>query len=722
MNPTSRTIAALTLAAATSQAFALGLGPIVVKSQLDEPLIAEIPVIGASPDEAAGLEARVGSPSELERGGLDAARGSSAVELQVVEGRDGRPVIRVTTRNAVHDPLVSFLVNVSWPSGRLVREYSVALPSRGGAPSPVSQAAPEPERAPQAESIAESKPTAKPVAAAPVVKATPSPSAPPAAIPAEPKSAPPKAVVAESKPAPAKSTPPVAPAPAKPAAAAPMPAAAPPKPTQLPAPAPAPAKPVVAEAKPVASPPKPEAPPAKSAPVATVAPPPAAPAADKTAPASTELDRAKAELAAKESDTATLKARVEELERSQPTNRQRLEEENRKLAEAERQLNEMAREATAQQEALAQVQAQTQVAAPPAAPAADAPPTAAAGSAGESSATGTEAAAISPAPAPDAAEPSPAPRPERSMLDQWLIPGALGLLALLGALFAFSRKRAPKPVAAVPAQPVAELEPDFDLSDADAEMPIDLAADAAAQPEASGAANEGESQFDMLRLFYLRGDSAGFEETARFMREHNADPELWRRVAEMGRMLAPENPLYADPSAPRTEFDLPDLQPPRPAETMVGQDFEDEFLFDAEPASAEPAAPAEGVEHTLEPFAFEETPPPPMDEVATMAMPALAPLPEALPTEPEPESAEAEPEPPAQAPRAPLETDSSAAHAGGPQDPVDTKLELAQAYLEMGDAEGAQHMLDEVMNEGDSRQKAEAMRLREQAGPAQRRA
>jgi pilus assembly protein FimV len=74
MNKTSRTIVALTLAAATSQAFALGLGPIVVKSQIDEPLIAEIPVIGASPDEAAGLEARVGSASELERGGLDAAR------------------------------------------------------------------------------------------------------------------------------------------------------------------------------------------------------------------------------------------------------------------------------------------------------------------------------------------------------------------------------------------------------------------------------------------------------------------------------------------------------------------------------------------------------------------------------------------------------------------------------------------------------------------------
>ncbi|HVQ25048.1 MAG TPA: FimV/HubP family polar landmark protein [Planctomycetota bacterium] len=111
-----------------------------------------------------------------------------------------------------------------------------------------------------------------------------------------------------------------------------------------------------------------------------------------------------------------------------------------------------------------------------------------------------------------------------------------------------------------------------------------------------------------------------------------------------------------------------------------------------------------------------------MDEAATMAMPALAPLPEAPSAGPERESAEAEPEPQAEPPRAPVETDSSAAHASGPQDPVDTKLELAQAYLEMGDAEGAQHMLDEVMNEGDSRQKAEALRLREQAGPAQRRA
>jgi pilus assembly protein FimV len=269
---------------------------------------------------------------------------------------------------------------------------------------------------------------------------------------------------------------------------------------------------------------------------------------------------------------------------------------------------------------------------------------------------------------------------------------------------------------------VAELEPDFDLSEPDVELPVDLATEAA-QPDSSGtssgATSEGEAQFDMLRLFYLRGDSAGFEETARFMREHNPDPDLWRRVAEMGRMLSPENPLYADPSAPRMEFDLPDLHPPRPAESMVERDPEpDEFLFEAEDASSGPAAPAAQAERAPEPFEFEYGAPH-VEEIATLGTP----LPEAPSAEPEPEAAEAEQEPQAEPPRAPVEADSaSAAHAGGPQDPVDTKLELAQAYLEMGDAEGAQHMLDEVLNEGDSRQKAEAMRLREQAGPAQRRA
>jgi pilus assembly protein FimV len=41
-------------------------------------------------------------------------------------------------------------------------------------------------------------------------------------------------------------------------------------------------------------------------------------------------------------------------------------------------------------------------------------------------------------------------------------------------------------------------------------------------------------------------------------------------------------------------------------------------------------------------------------------------------------------------------------------DEVTTKLDLARAYMDMGDPEGARSILDEVMDEGNEEQKREA--------------
>ena len=46
-------------------------------------------------------------------------------------------------------------------------------------------------------------------------------------------------------------------------------------------------------------------------------------------------------------------------------------------------------------------------------------------------------------------------------------------------------------------------------------------------------------------------------------------------------------------------------------------------------------------------------------------------------------------------------------------DPVDTKLDLARAYLDMGDPDGARAMLEEVMHEGTQMQKDVARQLLE---------
>jgi pilus assembly protein FimV len=44
-------------------------------------------------------------------------------------------------------------------------------------------------------------------------------------------------------------------------------------------------------------------------------------------------------------------------------------------------------------------------------------------------------------------------------------------------------------------------------------------------------------------------------------------------------------------------------------------------------------------------------------------------------------------------------------------DEVGTKLDLARAYIDMGDPDGAKSILEEVLTEGDDRQKDEAQQL-----------
>ena len=47
---------------------------------------------------------------------------------------------------------------------------------------------------------------------------------------------------------------------------------------------------------------------------------------------------------------------------------------------------------------------------------------------------------------------------------------------------------------------------------------------------------------------------------------------------------------------------------------------------------------------------------------------------------------------------------------------VGTKLDLARAYIDMGDPDGARSILEEVVNEGDDSQKDEAQELLEGLG------
>ena len=55
---------------AAGNAAALGLGQIEVKSRLNQPLLAEIPIISTTPGELQALQARLASPETFRRIGL----------------------------------------------------------------------------------------------------------------------------------------------------------------------------------------------------------------------------------------------------------------------------------------------------------------------------------------------------------------------------------------------------------------------------------------------------------------------------------------------------------------------------------------------------------------------------------------------------------------------------------------------------------------------------
>ncbi|PJK01337.1 ferrous iron transporter B [Lysobacteraceae bacterium NML91-0213] len=129
----------------SAPAFALGLGQIQVRSQAGEPLLAEIPVVSSDPAELQQLRARLASPETFARIGLQAPQGAvSDLQFNVALDAQGRPVIRVTTLQPVQEPLLTFLVEVDWGQGRLVREYSALL----DAPDTIAAPAQPPIQAP----------------------------------------------------------------------------------------------------------------------------------------------------------------------------------------------------------------------------------------------------------------------------------------------------------------------------------------------------------------------------------------------------------------------------------------------------------------------------------------------------------------------------------------------------------------------------------------------
>ena len=354
-------------------------------------------------------------------------------------------------------------------------------------------------------------------------------------------------------------------------------------------------------------------------------------------------------------------------------------------------------------------------------------------SASAASATAVASSSVKTAPvaaaaAPTAVKPKPVIVPTPVAEDPWYMQtwawaagaGAVVVLVLLALL---SRRR--KAAAAVESSP-GSLADRFgsesighDPSDIDQNELLDQLAE---HPDDIGL------HLELVTLYYSRRDVDHFEAAAEAMHAHitDTDQDEWQDVLHMGEDLAPGHPLFdhhvelppheihearrafdidhyasddviADFEAPAAK--TPSAMPPLPPSKMVS---EYHFNFDGAKPEVPSAAASTPEDHAVAPPL---SPPDSHDELSHAApIKAASNFGFA-----EPQSLQTEA----------FHKDSDHGDSHGlnlddfNDDPVDTKLDLARAYVDMGDADGARAMLGEVLKEGTQIQQDVAKRLLE---------
>ena len=228
-----------------------------------------------------------------------------------------------------------------------------------------------------------------------------------------------------------------------------------------------------------------------------------------------------------------------------------------------------------------------------------------------------------------------------------------------------------------------------------------------------------EIRMKLLEIYAARRNTAAFESIAGelYAAVGNKSNSLWDKAAEMGRSIDPTNPLYGDVQAgvPTPKPAAPKIEPPK-VETVAAT----AAIAGGAMAFDTMAAPSAKPKSDVMDFAGEPTVPYIPPKVETPAAPAHV---ESSANEldfdlsgldmPEPSSndmglgldSHVEDN---KFDFSGLDLDLGDGSNDVELDDVGTKLDLARAYVEMGDKEGAREILNEVIAEGNDKQKTDA--------------
>jgi pilus assembly protein FimV len=121
---------------AAQWASAVGLGEIQLQSAMNEPLRAEIALLSVGDLNESQIAAKLASPEDFHQAGIEREFQLVDIRFKVDLSNSANPVIRVSSQRPMKEPYLNFLLELRWTSGRLLREYTLLmdLPAFAGAP------------------------------------------------------------------------------------------------------------------------------------------------------------------------------------------------------------------------------------------------------------------------------------------------------------------------------------------------------------------------------------------------------------------------------------------------------------------------------------------------------------------------------------------------------------------------------------------------------------
>ena len=124
--PLKATVLACALIGAPMLAHAAGIGKLTVLSALGQPLRAEIDLT-ATKDELSSLSAKLATQEQFRQQGMEFTAAVASLNFSIEKRANGQPYVRLTTDRPLNEPFLDILVELSWASGRLTREYTFLL-------------------------------------------------------------------------------------------------------------------------------------------------------------------------------------------------------------------------------------------------------------------------------------------------------------------------------------------------------------------------------------------------------------------------------------------------------------------------------------------------------------------------------------------------------------------------------------------------------------------